>query len=250
MKKSALLPSCLLLLPTLAPAIDFNGLTSIGSIASHATSPDAVTATCDDHSQVRFQVLSPDLVRVRASFGKPLPDRDHSWAVALRDLAFAGGAWAFAGSQTRQSPIRGSNWLILIGRFCIAIPVVFFGVEHFLHPEFAPVVPLSKLTPAWIPFRLFWGDLTGAVLLVSGTGMLFMRKPRICATWLGAWITLIVLFIYLPIFAAGDQPRELSEGMNYFGDTLLFGGMVLQLAAALPKDNPAQPAQPLAMHAS
>jgi alpha-glucosidase len=66
----------------LAPAVDFNGLTPIGSIASHTTSPDAVTVTCDDHSQIRFQVLSPDLVRVRASFGKPLPERDHSWAIA------------------------------------------------------------------------------------------------------------------------------------------------------------------------
>jgi alpha-glucosidase len=82
MHKPALLSYCLLSFAMLAPAVDFNGLTPIGSIASHTTSSDAVTVTCDDHSQVRFQVLSPDLVRVRASFGKPLPERDHSWAIA------------------------------------------------------------------------------------------------------------------------------------------------------------------------
>jgi len=82
MNKPALLSYCLLSFAMLAPAVDFNGLTPIGSIASHTTSRDGVTVTCDDHSQVRFQVLSPDLVRVRASFGKPLPERDHSWAIA------------------------------------------------------------------------------------------------------------------------------------------------------------------------
>ncbi len=84
MKKSAL-SFFLLLLPTLAPAIDFNGLTPIGSAASHFATADSVTVLCDDHSQVRFEVLAPDLIRVRASFGKPLPERDHSWAIAKTD---------------------------------------------------------------------------------------------------------------------------------------------------------------------
>ena len=37
---------------------------------------------CRDQSQVRFYILAPDLIRVRASFRAPLPDRDHSWAIA------------------------------------------------------------------------------------------------------------------------------------------------------------------------
>ncbi len=33
-------------------------------------------------SQLSLHVLAPDLVRVRAAFQKPLPQLDHSWAIA------------------------------------------------------------------------------------------------------------------------------------------------------------------------
>ena len=57
-----------------------------------------------------------------------------AWAVALRDLAFGGGALALAATQTKEWRVHGSSRLAIVGRVCIAIPVIFFGVEHFLHP--------------------------------------------------------------------------------------------------------------------
>ncbi len=65
-----------------APAIDFSNLTGIGAVAGLTRTADAVTFNCQDGSQVRVSVLAPDLVRVRASFRKPLPGNDHSWAIA------------------------------------------------------------------------------------------------------------------------------------------------------------------------
>jgi hypothetical protein len=48
-----------------------------------------------------------------------------------------------------------------------------------------------------------------------------------------------VLFLYLSIVlaipSAADGGAKL-EGLNYFFDTLLFGGAVLALAGALPED--------------
>jgi uncharacterized membrane protein len=146
------------------------------------------------------------------------------WAVALRDLAFAGGAWALAGG--------GSRWSIIVGRVCIGIPLVFFAVEHFLHPEFVPGVPLEKLTPAWIPVRAAWGYLTGAFLLVSGVSLLANRWARTALTWLGVEITLLVLLIYLPIVVAANQP-QMIEALNYIADTLLFGGIILVMARSI-----------------
>jgi hypothetical protein len=70
--------------------------------------------------------------------------------------------------------------------------------------------------------------------------MLVKKYPRTAATWLGLVITLLVLFIYLPILAVAVQPSEINEGLNYFGDTLLFGGMALLLAAAIQGTNPAR----------
>src|SRR5918912_26922 len=59
-----------------------NGLEPIGPVKSFTKSETAVTFNCQDGSEVRVSVLAPDLIRVRASFGKPLPTRDHSWAIA------------------------------------------------------------------------------------------------------------------------------------------------------------------------
>src|SRR5580658_6071559 len=54
------------------------------------------------------------------------------WAVAARDLVFGAGACALA--QTQRP--RGPNALLAASRAYIAMALIFFAVEHFLHPEF------------------------------------------------------------------------------------------------------------------
>ena len=65
----------------LAVAFSVSGMTPIGPVSSLTRVSDGIIVTCADQSQVRFQVLTSDLIRVRASFGKALPERDHSWAI-------------------------------------------------------------------------------------------------------------------------------------------------------------------------
>jgi len=142
------------------------------------------------------------------------------WAVALRELAFAGGAWALAGGR-----------LVSIARFLMAIPLMFFGVQHVLHPTFAPGVPLARITPAWVPAPAVWGYLIGALLLMSGVALLVGLRSRTALTWTGLALTLLVVLLYLPILAAA-RPAGLLEAVNYVGDTLLFAGAVLCVAGA------------------
>jgi uncharacterized membrane protein len=151
------------------------------------------------------------------------------WAIGLRDIAFSGGAFAFAGSQMRTRRAGGVPLLVTVARFLIGIPAVFFGVEHFLHPTFAPGVPLEKIIPEWIPGRLFWAYLAGAVLVAAGLCILVNKKTRLAATYLGVMILLLVLFVYLPILVA--SPSDIVS-VNYFFDTLAFSGAVLVLADA------------------
>lgn len=153
------------------------------------------------------------------------------WAVAFRDLSFAGGAWCLAGRAT-------------LGRFCIAVPVVFFAMEHFLHPEFVPGVPLAKLIPAWFPLPRALGYLTGAALLIAGALMLINKHVRTAATWLGTLIALEVLFLYLPILIMATGGAALNEGQNYVADTLLFAGTILLLAGAAPHSGAPQATHP------
>jgi uncharacterized membrane protein len=157
------------------------------------------------------------------------------WALTLREMAFSGGAFAYAGSHGRSGRTPGVPGLVTVGRFFIAIPAVFYGVEHFLHPEFSPGVPLEKIVPEWVPGRLPWAYLAGAVLVVAGVALIINKKARMAATCLGIMILLLVLFVYLPILVA--SPADL-ESLNYFFDTLLFSGAVLALADAL-RERPA-----------
>jgi alpha-glucosidase len=82
MKTLVLSAACLFGLATTAVAIDLRNFAPIGPLESFTQARDSVTITCRDHSQVRFSILAPDLIRVRAAFGGALPERDHSWAIA------------------------------------------------------------------------------------------------------------------------------------------------------------------------
>jgi uncharacterized membrane protein len=166
------------------------------------------------------------------------PTHRFAWAYALRDLSFAGGAWALAGLQSRTSSPQLSRWMILFGRAVVAIAAIFYGVEHFLHPEFAPGIPLEQMTPAWVPFRSVWGYLAGAILLAAGIGLTLNKHSRIAAAWIGALMSVLSLFLYLPvlILALGGSAAEFNDALNYFADTLLYAGAALVLASALPRD--------------
>jgi uncharacterized membrane protein len=161
------------------------------------------------------------------------------WTFVLRESSFAGGGWILAGNALReQGRGQGGSKLILVGRVIIAIAAIFYGIEHFLHPVNAPGVPLEKVMPTWIPVRLLIGYVTGAILLVSGVCILLARKTRMAATYLGAWIVLLVVFVYGPILIASmlDPSTGVKiEGINYFFDTLLFAGVILALASATPR---------------
>src|SRR5262249_11702552 len=95
------------------------------------------------------------------------PHDRFAWAVAARDSCFALGAWVFA--ATLGESCRGTAGAVIkLASLIIGGTLVFFAVEHFLHPECLPVVPLEKQTPLWIPARHVIDYITGIILLIAG----------------------------------------------------------------------------------
>ena len=165
------------------------------------------------------------------------PGNRFFWALALRQLAFSGGAFAFAMSPwcTRsRRPARAQRTpaLTAIPRFFVGIPSLFYGVQHLLHPAYVPGIPLQKLAPEWIPGRIVLSYLVGVILILAGACLLVNKKTRIAATALGLMILLTLLWIYLPMLLAA--PTDVVA-LNYFFDTMLFCGAVLLLANAMEK---------------
>jgi uncharacterized membrane protein len=176
-------------------------------------------------------VLTMDLPGTIAS-----PHNRFNWALTLRELAFSGGAFALAlwGTRSGQSsPAKRNAVWSAIPRFFIGIPALFYGVQHLLHPEYAPGVPLKMLTPNWIPGRLVLSYFVGLILILAGVCLLINKKARTAATALGLTILLTVLWIYLPMLIAA--PKDLVA-LNFFFDTLLFCGAILLLANSLNKE--------------
>jgi uncharacterized membrane protein YphA (DoxX/SURF4 family) len=153
---------------------------------------------------------------------------------ALRELSFSGGPLALAASLTGQWRERGTHILATIARYFVAIPVLFYSFEQFLHGDHVPGVPLEPLTPAYIYGHAIWTYLAAVVYAIAGILLLVGKKTRAAATWIGLTVLFVVLVVYVPI--AVVERASLDNGLNYVFDTLMFGGTVLLLAGAMPRE--------------
>jgi uncharacterized membrane protein len=151
------------------------------------------------------------------------PHNRFAWTLAGREAAFGAGAVLLAVTSGARQRTPGENRIAIGALYLIALISMFYGIEHFLHPECVPAVPLVKVTPLWIPFAHFWTVLTGILLIIGGGAMFARNVSRQAAAALGGWVVLLVLSLYLAIMIS--KPN--IEGLNYFADTLMFGGVLL-----------------------
>ena len=158
------------------------------------------------------------------------------WTIAARDSVFGAGALALVGAQIAGKDARRSHWLTHTARLLIGVILIFFGVQECLYPKFAPGVPLPKMTPGWVPVPALWGYLCGVILVACGICLLLNKYARSAAACVGLVMAALTLFLYVPILLMNSGTEALVEGLNYVADTLLFGGALLLLARALPKE--------------
>ncbi len=161
------------------------------------------------------------------------PGDRFGWTVVLRETSFAACFLAFAGAHVPRSKA-----LILAGRFASAVAFVFFSIMHVLHPQNAPGVPLERLSPPWLFWPHVWATVTALMLLTTGVLILVDKYARTAAAWLGLWMLLLTLVVYVPMLIPANDGKQLIEAINYIWDTLLFCGAILLLASALPKRQP------------
>jgi uncharacterized membrane protein YphA (DoxX/SURF4 family) len=154
--------------------------------------------------------------------------------LTLRELSFSGGALALAASLAELGGERGKHVLATIARYFVAIPVLFYSFEQFMHADHVPGVPLERLTPQWIFGHSIWTYLAAAVYAVAGILLLVGKKTRAAATWIGLTVLFVELVVYVPI--AVVERASLDNGLNYMADTLMYCGAILLLAGAMPRE--------------
>jgi uncharacterized membrane protein len=154
-------------------------------------------------------------------------------ALVLRELSFGAGALALAASLTGQERKRAKDIMATIARYFVALAIVFYSFEQFVHSNYVPAIPLDRVTPEWVFGHAVWTHLAAVVYVVAGILLLVGKETRTAATWVGSTVLLVELVVYVPI-AVVD--RSSFVGLNYMADTLMFCGAVFLLAGAMPRE--------------
>lgn len=162
------------------------------------------------------------------------PRNRFALTLALRELSFSGGALALAASLATGPGERGKDIRATIARYFIAVPVLVYSVQQFMHGDHVPGVPLNRLTPEYVFGHGVWTYLTAFVYALAGSLLLLGKRTRAAATWLGLTVLLVVLVVYVPI---GVVDRgSIDKGFNFLADTLMYCGAILLLAGAMPRE--------------
>jgi uncharacterized membrane protein len=128
-----------------------------------------------------------------------------------------------------------------LGRYFLAIPMIVFGVQHFLYAEF-----IVHLVPTWIPARLFWTYTAGLALFASGIAIGINVLARLASILLGLMISIWVVVLHIP--RAFQLPGD-AEFINVFNAVFMLSGAFL-LSATLPQKTYLQGVTALAVRLS
>ncbi len=151
------------------------------------------------------------------------------WTDALKELAFAGGAFVMANSFLKKN-ISGTkkNWfesvlekLIPFGRIFFSTTMISFGIDHLYYTE-----SVSAMVPKWIGMQTFWTYFAAVALIGSGVAIILKIFIKPIALLLAIMLFLWVFLVHIP--GAIDNPYGLhGNNMVSAFDALLFSGIAL-----------------------
>ncbi len=135
------------------------------------------------------------LLRVVLAFLPKIASNVHDpgpWTSGAEVLCLCGGALVLAASLWPLTG-PGSKTMASAGRILLAVPLIVFGMQHYLYAAF-----VATLVPAWIPARLFWAYFVGTAFFAACVSIVARRMPSLGAGLLGLMFLLWVFIVHLP----------------------------------------------------
>jgi uncharacterized membrane protein len=158
------------------------------------------------------------------------------WENAEKELALSGGAFIIAGcfSEKKDNPlIRFLSRLIPFGVIFFSIPIISFGVSHFLYAK-----DVVDYVPSWIPWHMFWIYLAGTALIGSGLAIILKIRVGLIAALLGAMIFIWFIILHIPRVIAspvadiGDEFASAFLALAYSGIAFVIAGSTVKSKSA------------------
>lgn len=114
-----------------------------------------------------------------------------------------------------------------IGKYLYAIPMVIFGLFHFLNAS-----AMAGMVP--IPGGVFWIYLTGLSLILAGVSIIIQKLDDWSSFLLAVLLLVFVLTIHLPGVLAGGEMAQMYM-TNLLKDLALAGGALIYLSSKKSK---------------
>lgn len=156
-----------------------------------------------------------------------------AWSLAARETTFAMGALALFALATRNRRSESAKTIVTLIRIWTAGVLIFYGIEHLLHPELSPGVPATMPTAAWVPLPLTIAYATGSLLIAFGIAMFVEKYGSIGAALCGFLMLVLTLTLYVPQFFLAHGTAEQVNAINFIFDTLLFAGTMFVISRAV-----------------
>jgi uncharacterized membrane protein len=160
------------------------------------------------------------------------------WTSAAEVLCLCGGALIVAGTFPAERPplIRDDkavSKIIVLGRYIFALPLIVFGVQHYLYAQF-----VATLVPAWIPARLFWAYFVGVAFCATALAVVTQIRARTATFLLGLMFFLWVLIVHAPRVAAashnGNEWTSLVVALAMCGSSWALAGSLSERPVRAP----------------
>ena len=131
-----------------------------------------------------------------------------NWMRALQDASIAASAFILAGLLSKGAN-NFPDKIAKISRYVFAALLIVFGIAQFLNLDF-----LTAKVAAFLPLRVVWVYLTGALMIVTGGCVLINKKSRLAASSLGILMLALNLLLYVYLLVNDlHNPLNWTEAM-------------------------------------